>query len=178
MSSSPVEANGEKKEEKEETQQIPETTPEENPGVKLNKADDKPLVKASRCVVWSPITKQGIAEFLHLCNGYTSILDFPGACGEATPSPISKEVIQWQPVSKEDLNFFETCWKDPHTMDLKALIDFAHSLSFPHKLAGKGVQTYLIYTIEYIQYLKESWGVTEIEDVEYWLSQGWGSRFH
>ena len=159
---------------KKEEAKIPETTPEGPFPVKLNKDDKDPAPKkATRCVNWAPVTKQGIADFLHQCAGYTSIYDPPVVIVAPTSSTFSKEVvIEWQPVRKEDLNFFGTCWKDPNTMNLEELVDYAGSLTFPNKLAGQGVRDHVIASIEYIQHLQSQWGVTELADFNYWLYQG------
>ena len=156
----------------------------ENKEVKvLEVPEDTPEDKAQHHVSWAPITKQGLEDFLRLCRGYTSIVVPPVVATTKLPMtitkpPVSKDkIIEWHPVRREAMDDFMGTFRReaPQDMTLEELIEYANGST--SKNAFDGVPDEVMATIQYIWYLKETWGLTGPIDVEYWLAGESGPKF-
>ena len=127
---------------------------------------------------WFPITKQGFNDFMLHCQGEKPVI-------QAHPQPLdlpapakNAKLVKWGPVTKKGLtNFMAKTGQvklkpNVSEMGLAELVDYALRVDLDN--LDQSIPDIIAQSLKYIVDLHTLWGVVDIEDFDWWLSDGWG----
>ena len=127
---------------------------------------------------WFPITKQGFNDFMLHCQGEKPVI-------QAHPQPLdlpapakNAKLVKWGPVTKKGLtNFMAKTGQvklvpNVSEMGLAELVDYALHVDLDN--LDQSIPDIIAQSLKYIADLHTLWGIVDIEDFDWWLSDGWG----
>lgn len=128
---------------------------------------------------WFPITKQGFNDFMLHCQGQKQVIQaHPEPLDLPAPTKAAK-LVKWGPVTKKGLtNFMEKTGQvnmvpKVSEMGLADLVEYALKTCDLNNL-DPTIPDEIIPSLYYIIELHRDWKVVDIEDFDWWLSDGSG----